>query len=337
MNHSGTLLALVWKSRGEREPGDKRAATFFEKEKLAVAPLGGSDAVLARSEFSTGEKWYRRAELSRLSEVEAETFSNLLLERVEEAAPVEAARRGPLRNELKRVLYTHLMSTDGRPTLGLKQQLLAAAKPHLRDLSLARFEATLTKGMESASSQPTAGGIASATPASRLHHLSGVTLPEVREAFNAAASGPRALVFLSAGCASCIPAASALQSIVQKQQGALAVFVVWDDVLSVHGKPPPEKVVGLLTDPRIHQLWDPEHFMSDEMKRVVDGRGNATPQARLRTGESETGILYDTVVLFPAGVRWMEKLPTPVFLDNGFERVKEEFQKRLSALLSNRR
>ncbi len=155
---------------------------------------------------------------------------------------------------------------------------------------------------------------------------------QVRETFNAADAGPRALVFLSSDCAACIPAAEALQAMVAQQAGPLTVFVVWDEVLAKHPPPPSERVTRLLTDARIHQLWDPEHRLSTALRQLKAGSGAHLPQARLRTKRSEGGVLYDAVVLFPPGARWTKELPTPDFFDGGFEAVKPELRRRLREL-----
>jgi hypothetical protein len=110
------------------------------------------------------------------------------------------------------------------------------------------------------------------------------------------------------------------------------VFVVWDPVLSSVRTPPAGKVLDLLTDQRIRQLWDPDHRMSSAMRGVVDAAGAPISQARLRTEESESGILYDTIVLFSPGPRWAARLPAPVYMDGGFEAKKAELQQRLRAL-----
>src|SRR3712207_1309305 len=92
--------------------------------------------------------------------------------------------------------------------------------------------------------------------------LSGDNLSSVRAAFNSGLGGPRLLVFLSAGCAACVPAATALQKFLDGQAGLLTVIIVWDDVLSKPPRRPSREFLWILTDRRVLQLWDPGHLMS---------------------------------------------------------------------------
>ncbi|MCA9569537.1 MAG: hypothetical protein KC656_16940 [Myxococcales bacterium] len=94
----------------------------------------------------------------------------------------------------------------------------------------------------------------------------------------------------------------------------MRVFAVWEPILD--GQPPPRpEAVARLTDSRVVQLWDPDRTWSDAMRDLEP----ITPHARWRTGETEAGVLYDTVVVFPAKSRWRGTLPAPSLLVGGLE------------------
>ena len=93
-----------------------------------------------------------------------------------------------------------------------------------------------------------------------------------------------------------------------------AILAVWEPILP--GQPPPKPdAVAQLTDPRVHQLWDPEHTWSDAMRSLEP----IAPHSEWRTGESPDGVLYDTVVVFPPRDRWREGLPPPQRIIGGLE------------------
>jgi hypothetical protein len=103
----------------------------------------------------------------------------------------------------------------------------------------------------------------------------------------------------------------------------VSVLAVWEPLSA--GQPPPlPDVAARLHDPRVVQLWDPELVVSDALREAERAHPGAIPQARLRTGESDDGILYDTVALFPAGERSSDDkrgLPSPAYLDGGLAAV----------------
>jgi hypothetical protein len=170
--------------------------------------------------------------------------------------------------------------------------------------------------------------------ASPVPPLSRDNLGTVRSAFNDGASGPRVVVFFSSGCAACDTGSAALEKMLRTLQGSVTVLAVWEPIFD-QDPSPTSKLLGNITDARVHQLWDPDHIMSDEMRASEVSHPGSPPQARTRTNSASDGIMYDTVAIFPAGARWDTALPVPEYLDVGLEAILPDVHDRLARMLSS--
>jgi hypothetical protein len=160
------------------------------------------------------------------------------------------------------------------------------------------------------------------------------SLASVRATFNAA--GPRAIVFFSSGCAACDTGSRALADALATIPGPLTLFAVWEPI-SADDPPPTARLLGNLGgDARVHQLWDPTHLMSDEMRASEVAHPGSPRQARTRTGNADAGIMYDTVALFGPGPRWEATLPAPDYLEVGLAAIVVDVREQLVALQAAR-
>jgi hypothetical protein len=166
--------------------------------------------------------------------------------------------------------------------------------------------------------------------------LSRDRLDDVKTAFNADASGPRVIVFFSSGCAACDTGSAALQKTLATLEGTVTLLAVWEPILATDPAPT-NKLLGNITDRRVRQLWDPGHIMSDEMRASEVAHPGSPPQARTRTDSVDSGIMYDTVAIFPAGVRWEATLPAPEYLEVGLEAILPKVHDHLARLMTQSR
>lgn len=91
---------------------------------------------------------------------------------------------------------------------------------------------------------------------------------------------------------------------------SLAVLVVWEPVIWSDVSPPTSAVLGLLSDTRVAQYWDPQRALSSAIVRSVLADPGAYP-AGMHV-EVDT-IVWDAVALFPAQARWSGAFPVPEF------------------------
>src|SRR5262249_22189680 len=147
-------------------------------------------------------------------------------------------------------------------------------------------------------------------------------------------SGPRVIVFFSSGCTACDTGSAALQRMLRTLDGPLTVLAVWEPIDKKDPSPTP-KLRGNLTDPRVHQLWDPDHIMSDEMRASELAHPGSPSQARTRTNSASDGIMYDTLAIFPQGSRWEATLPPPAYLEVGLQATLPELHDHLASLLGS--
>ncbi len=108
----------------------------------------------------------------------------------------------------------------------------------------------------------------------------------------------------------------------------VTVFAVWEPVME-NDPPPTSHMLSNLEDPRVHQLWDPTHIMSDEMRAAELAYPSSPPQARTRTKSLPDGIMYDTLVVFAPGARWKTTLPVADYLEVGLEAKLGELRLQL--------
>jgi hypothetical protein len=161
--------------------------------------------------------------------------------------------------------------------------------------------------------------------------LSRSKLNEVRAVFNADLSVPRVIVFFSSGCAACDTGSRALQTTLETVDGPLTVIGVWEPIFEADPAPTP-KLFGNLHDRRVHQVWDPDHLMSAEMRASEVAHPGSPAQAGTRTGSADTGIMYDTVAIFRPGSRWEATLPAPDYLDVGLAAILPEVRDRIRSM-----
>lgn len=78
--------------------------------------------------------------------------------------------------------------------------------------------------------------------------------------------------------------------------------------------------MALIPDPRVSQFWDPGRVLS---KRMGEQEGD------------RRSIVWDSVALYPIGVRWTNPAPPePVYQGRPVVEVEAEFAKKLSDLLA---
>ena len=117
--------------------------------------------------------------------------------------------------------------------------------------------------------------------------------------------------------------ASAIQKLLQELPRApVRVFLVWERVLWSDMAPPTSHVLGLLSDRRARQLWDPGRLVANEIHRALRQRGEAV---------DEDGVIWDEVILYPPGARWDGALPPAAYSGSPVVSVLEAVRGRLPA------
>lgn len=166
--------------------------------------------------------------------------------------------------------------------------------------------------------------------------LSRDKVTDLRAAFNAGAAGPRVVVFFSSGCAACDTGSRALQKTLETIDGPVTIIGVWEPIFETDPAPTP-KLFGNIKDARVHQVWDPDHIMSDEMRASEVAHPGSPPQARTRTNNVDTGIMYDTVAIYRPGTRWETTLPAPDYLEVGLEAILPQIRDQIAAMQRDKR
>jgi hypothetical protein len=116
--------------------------------------------------------------------------------------------------------------------------------------------------------------------------------------------------------------ASALNELLAEFPNArIRVQIVWEPVLKSDIAAPLTNVLGLLTDHRVTQYWDPERVVSQDLVRAV----NSSPNRYRREEPLPPGfIAWDVVAVFPGDARWEGALPVPAYYGGPVVQVMTE-------------
>ena len=127
--------------------------------------------------------------------------------------------------------------------------------------------------------------------------------------------------------------ASALEGVLEQVDGPVEVLAVWEPVLPTDLLPPGTRTLKRLRDPRVWQVWDRSHVMSDAMRAGMTAHPSKIWLNARRRGSRPEGVLWDAVALFPPDARWEDTLPAPAFLDGDVVDVTDAVAERLQKML----
>ena len=139
INHTGTVLAVVWKSQNDRS--DSAVEALFEKHKLAAAALKEYQA----------EQWYAAADVDRLSEHEARVIAARLVNRALSHLDLAPNRVAALTEDLAMIFARHLTLRDEECDTRrdvIEAELAKAASKYLSPQQLAELRKAGEQGIQ---------------------------------------------------------------------------------------------------------------------------------------------------------------------------------------------
>ncbi len=101
------------------------------------------------------------------------------------------------------------------------------------------------------------------------------------------------------------------------------VFSVWEPILPTDWSPPGSTALQRLSDNRVRQYWDSDHYVAAALKTAVAGK--LQPNCCERNG-----ILWDLAAVYPPGVKWEQSMPVPVFLDGAVSPLAAKLETAMS-------
>lgn len=108
------------------------------------------------------------------------------------------------------------------------------------------------------------------------------------------------------------------------------VLVVWEPVLLSDIAPPLSAVLSLVSDRRAMQFWDPDRTLSQQMLQAARETPAVLPfDGEVGEEEEEGLIVWDYLAIYPAGLRWEDSMPAPIYGNAPVIRYMEEVRKRL--------
>jgi hypothetical protein len=118
--------------------------------------------------------------------------------------------------------------------------------------------------------------------------------------------------------------ASAIEDLLKQEKSVnLTILVVWEPILASDWSRPTRPVLARISDPRVKQFWDKDHFIAKQLDQQL-----YTSQP---TCCRHAGTLWDVVALYPKGVQ--SGGSQPAFIDGAVVKVEMELGKRVAAML----
>jgi hypothetical protein len=154
-------------------------------------------------------------------------------------------------------------------------------------------------------------------------------LDALRGPFNDARHRIRLIVSLAPTCPYCLKGASGLNRLLEARAARdVAVFVVWQPVLSTDWGQPGTPVLRRLAHPEVRQYWDSGRVVAEDLRRTFE-----TPDR----GPSccyQNGVWWDFIAVFPPGGEWRDRWPEPVLLDGTLDDVLPEVERVMGSGLA---
>lgn len=139
----------------------------------------------------------------------------------------------------------------------------------------------------------------------QLANLTGQSLPQLQQEFNASVNSERVLLLLSPTCPVCVAGGARVNAILKEHpDGNVRVFAIWEPILPTDWNRPTTSVLSKLSDLRAAQFWDKQHLMASLVKQSASRQPGCCKRR---------GVLWDIIAVYPPGARWTNSLPEPEF------------------------
>jgi mercuric ion transport protein len=129
LDHSGTILALEWKTNPSKAKRERILADAFQNDAVVNELLGGTREE-ALTNFNSGAKWYGTNELDELSTQEADAVATQLLDRVSAEVSLTQENRETLRGRFAELFKRSFINRELSPDQ-VDDELLKAGRVFL--------------------------------------------------------------------------------------------------------------------------------------------------------------------------------------------------------------
>ena len=125
--------------------------------------------------------------------------------------------------------------------------------------------------------------------------------------------------------------ASAVEEMLAEMPDAqLRVMVVWEPILWTDFKSPSGGILSRLSDRRVVQFWDRNHFIARGLEEALTAQGHEID----RFGAD---VLWDDVAVYAPGLIWTDKQPPPNYFDGPVYEVIPELRDAIQQVQSSPR
>jgi hypothetical protein len=104
------------------------------------------------------------------------------------------------------------------------------------------------------------------------------------------------------------------------------VFTVWEPILVTDWKKPGSRILARISEPRVKQLWDPEHLVAKQLA------GDARPPQQEPGCCTRNGIFWDLAAVYPPDAQWTQKMPPATLFDGAVVKMEAEIEAAIRKL-----
>ncbi|QTE44196.1 hypothetical protein J3L21_02085 [Mucilaginibacter rubeus] len=161
LNHTGTVIAVVWKANNNRAVGEKNTMAVFKGQNLDVQMVTGKEYDAMLNDFIDKKNWLRYAEVDKLSMIEAGEIGSRIVARVNAKTPLSNETSSSLKTDFETLFkrwFIKMDTTDVNKDPNLidtfRQQtehdLLSIGKKYLDAGQMNALQAAITLGLQPA-------------------------------------------------------------------------------------------------------------------------------------------------------------------------------------------
>ena len=166
LNHTGTVIALVWKDNMNAAARENTVNTIFKEQNMAVQLVSGKEYDVMLNDFNKKKNWLRNTDVNQLSMIEAGEIASRIVARVNAKTPLSSETVSALKTAFKNIFknrFTTMNTTDinkqpKNVASTIKQKiendLLAAGKKYLNATQMNVLQDAIALGLQPIEEEP---------------------------------------------------------------------------------------------------------------------------------------------------------------------------------------
>lgn len=183
LNHTGTVIAVKWKSNINTATGQNNINSLFKEQNLNVSIVSGKEYDAILKNFNKKTDWLRYNELDKLSKIEAGVIASRLVARVNAKTPLNEETMASLEEGFKNVFdsrFTNKNTSQQIQQDKLNDDLLQVGRKYLNAAQINALQSALALGYRPVEGENDKAADACCSKPKGLSQNKGIKQKEVR-------------------------------------------------------------------------------------------------------------------------------------------------------------